>query len=158
MANQANETVQYPFTSFNFSVEISVPGLSEQICAGGFQECDLPDMSFEVKTIREGGNNGKQIRLAGPAVFGHCTLKRGATANFDLWKWYDAVLRDTGLRGEAQITLLAANHTTELAHYELSRCLPVKLKAPNLNAKDGVIAVEEFQMVFESMSLREAGE
>jgi hypothetical protein len=35
----------------------------------------------------------------------------------------------------------------------LSRCLPVKIKAPALNAKDGLIAVEELQVAYESLEL-----
>lgn len=158
MANPANETILYPFTAFNFSVEISVPGVSTQICAGAFQECDLPEMTLEVKTIREGGNNGKQIRLTGAASFGQVTLKRGVTANFDIWKWFRATLTDPGLRGEAEIVLLAPDAQTKRARFQLSRCLPVKVKAPSLNGKDGTIAIEELQLAFESVWLREAEE
>jgi hypothetical protein len=35
----------------------------------------------------------------------------------------------------------------------LEGCLPVKLRAPGLNAKDGGIAVEEMQIVYESLRL-----
>ena len=38
----------------------------------------------------------------------------------------------------------------------LGRVLPVKLKAPPLNAKDGMVAVEELQLAYEWLSLREA--
>ena len=31
----------------------------------------------------------------------------------------------------------------------------MKLKAPPLNAKDGMVAVEEFQLAYESMALKE---
>ena len=40
--------------------------------------------------------------------------------------------------------------------FRLSRCLPVKLKAPALNAKDGTIAVEEFQLAYEKLQLAQA--
>lgn len=160
MANSANESVIYPFTAFNFAVEIEVPFLNPKLCSAAFSECDGLEMTMEVKTIREGGNNGQQIRLVGPYNYGQLTLKRGMTANFDLWDWFGAILEApanrlrSDLRGNAKIVLLAADGQTERARFLLKRCLPTKLKAPALNAKDGMVAVEEFQMTFESLSLK----
>ena len=34
----------------------------------------------------------------------------------------------------------------------LERCLPLKLKAPPLNAKEGVVAIEELQLAYEWLS------
>ena len=77
MSNPAFETVSYPFTAFNFAVEINVHGVSNKVCSAAFSECDGLEMSMEVKTIREGGNNGEQLRLTGPASYGMLSLKRG---------------------------------------------------------------------------------
>jgi phage tail-like protein len=154
MANAANETTVYPFTSFNFAVEIHVRGVSKQVCSAAFSECDGLEMTTEVKTIREGGNNGRQIRLAGPIAYGQVTLKRGMTANFDLWDWMSAFLNNPALRADAEVALFAADGQTVRASFILSRCVPVKLKAPALNAKDGMVAVEELQLAYESLTLK----
>ena len=154
MANPAQETVIYPFTAFNFAVEITIAGTSEPLCAAAFSECDGLEMTMEVKTIREGGNNGKQIRLTGPINYGQLTLKRGMTANFDLWEWFDSMVLNPGLRADAGVLLYAADGTTKRALYQLSRCVPVKLKAPALNAKDGIVAIEELQLAYESLTLK----
>lgn len=154
MANPANETVVYPFTAFNFAVEINVPDLSPKVCHAAFAECDGLEMTMDVKTIREGGNNGRQVRLTGPMNFGQLTLKRGMTASFDLWDWFSAMLERPRLRADAEVVLFAADGSTERARFILSRCLPVKLKAPALNAKDGVVAIEELQLAYESLTLR----
>jgi len=153
MANPANETVIYPFTTFNFSVEIWVEGVSEQVCNASFSECDGLEMSNEFKTIREGGNNGSQIRLAGPLSFGQLTLKRGMTANFDLWDWFGTLLLNPSLRADADVVLLSSDGQTKRATFRLARCMPVKLKAPALNARDGVVAIEELQLAYESLRL-----
>lgn len=155
MANSANETVVHPFTSFNFAVEIKVPGVSEQICNAAFSECDGLEITMDVKTIREGGNNGRQIRLTGPMNGGQLTLKRGMTQTFDLWKWVSTMLTNRALRADAEVVLLAADGHTKCAQFVLSRCVPVKLKAPALNAKDGTIAIEELQLAYESLTLKE---
>ena len=150
----------YPFTGFNFSVEISVPLIGNKLCNAAFSDCDGLDMTMDVKTIREGGNNTQQIRLAGPVNYGTVTLKRGLTDSFDLWDWFDAQQHGTAkqlrgdLRGDAEIVLMSEDQQTERARFVLKKCLLAKLKAPTLNAKDGAIAIEEMQLVFESMTLK----
>lgn len=154
MAHPSQETVLHPFTAFNFSVEIHVPDLNPKLCNASFSDCDGLEMTLDVKTIREGGNNGQQIRLTGPLGFGQLTLKRGMTATFDLWDWFEAVLRNPRLRADAEVVMFAENGTTERARFVLSRCLPVKLKAPTLNARDGMVAVEELQLAYQSLTLK----
>lgn len=151
----------YPFTAFNFSVEINVPFIAPTLCNAAFSECDGLEMTMDVKTIREGGNNTQQIRLTGPASYGQVTLKRGMTASFDLWDWFDAQqhaspkqLRGRDIRGEAEVVMLAADHRTEQARFKLRRCLLTKLKAPPLNGKDGIVAIEEMQLTYESLELK----
>jgi phage tail-like protein len=144
-----------PFTSFNFAVEIQVEGVAMQICDAAFAECDGLEMTMDVKTIREGGNNGRQIRLTGPINYGQVTMKRGMTKTFDLWNWFNLMLTDPSLRADAHVVLFAANGTTERVRFLLSRCVPVRLKSPALNAKDGGIAVEELQLSYESLTLQE---
>jgi phage tail-like protein len=147
---------RYPFTAFNFAVEIDVPGVAKQVCKAAFSECDGLEMTMDVKTIREGGNNGQQIRLTGPLNFGTLTLKRGMTSTYDLWDWFSQVLVKPGLRADAEVILLAADGASELARFILKRCVPIKLKAPPLNARDGAVAIEEFQLAYESLTLKHA--
>jgi phage tail-like protein len=154
MSDPANDTTIHPFTAFNFAVEINVNDVASRVCNASFSECDGLEMTMEVKTIREGGNNGRQIRLTGPLNFGQVTLKRGMTATFDLWDWFTAMLVNPGLRADAEVVLLAPNGSKEQARFILSRCVPIKLKAPPLNAKDGMVAIEELQLAYESLRLK----
>ncbi len=153
MANPAQETVQAPFVAFNFAVEITVRGIPNLVCHAAFSECDGLEISMDVKTIREGGNNTRQIRLVGPVNLGTLTLKRGMTENFDLWSWFGAVYGPSGEApaGSARV-LLKGVDGSEKACFKLDGCLPIKLKAPSLNARDGAIAIEEFQMAYETLS------
>jgi phage tail-like protein len=157
MANSANETVLYPFTSFNFSVVITLEGRSERLCNAAFAECDGLEMTMDVKTIREGGNNGQQIRLAGPVSYGQVTLKRGMTSSFDLWDWFDEAVANPALRASTEVTVLAADGKTERVRFQLARCLPVKIKAPPLNAKDGTVAIEELQIAYQMLTMKKPG-
>ena len=143
-----------PFIAFNFAVEINVPGVSPRVCSAAFAECDGLEMTMDVKTIREGGNNGRQIRLTGPISLGLLTLKRGLTSSFDMWDWMARLQSEPGLRGDAEVVMFAADGRTERARFILSRCLLSKLKAPPLNAKDGGVAIEEMQIAYESLQLK----
>lgn len=147
-----------PLRAFNFAVEIWVPGREGPLCQASFAECDGLEVTMEVKTIRQGGDNGRQIRLTGPMAFGTLTLKRGMTTDFGLWRWVSGYSRTAEQRGRAivQVVVYAADGETPQAAFTLSRCLPVKLKAPALNARDGVVAIEELQLAYESFELAEA--
>jgi phage tail-like protein len=158
MPNPRDEAVVLPFTSFNFAVEIDVPGVSPVVCNGAFQECDGMELTMDVKTIREGGNNARQIRLTGPFNVGQLTLKRGMTRTFDLWNWVQAAMLDPALRATAVVVLLAADGKTERMRVVLDRCVPVKLKLPAMNAREGAVAIEELQLAYESMTVRPAGQ
>jgi phage tail-like protein len=150
----ADDTVLQPFTGFNFAVEINVPGVSTKICNAAFSECDGLEMTMDVKTIREGGNNARQIRLTGPLNYGMLTLKRGMTKSFDLWDWISRMSTEPGLRADAEVVVFAPDGRTERVRFILSRCVPAKLKAPPLNAKEGGVAIEEFQLAYESLTLK----
>jgi phage tail-like protein len=143
----------YPFTTFNFAVEINVGEESKSLVNAAFSECDGLEMSLEVKTIREGGGNDRQIRLNGAVAYGQLTLKRGMTDNFDLWAWFNDSVHDPSLRAAAEVVLFAADGATERARFQMSRCVPVKIKAPQLNAKDGQVAIEELQIAYETLKL-----
>ena len=145
----------YPFTNFNFSVEINRGDDAKPLVNAAFAECDGLEMNMEVKTIREGGGNDRQIRLNGGVTYGQLTLKRGMTEGFDLWRWFRDSIANPRLRANAEVVLLAADGATVRARFQLSRCVPVKLKAPAMNARDGQIAIEELQMAYETLSLKE---
>lgn len=144
-----------PFSAFNFAVEIVRADAPSPLVSAAFSECDGLEMGMEIKTIREGGANDRQIRLAGPATLGQLTLKRGMTdGSFDLWKWMSDSIADPSLRAEAEVVLMASDGASERARFVLSRCLPIKLKAPALSGKDGAVAVEELQIAYERISVK----
>lgn len=148
MADVAREAWQ-PFPALNFVVEILPDGDSKPLANAAFSDCDGLEVSQEVKTLKEGGNPNRVHRLAGPVQFGQLTLKRGVTRGTDLWKWFDRSLANPALR--AGITISVLRHDkSEWGRFVLSRCLPIKLKAPTLSAKDGNVAVEEIQVAYEA--------
>ena len=64
MAERETDSVVRPFMAFSFAVEISLRGgAAPRVCNAAFSECDGLEMTMEVKTIRQGGDNGRQVRL-----------------------------------------------------------------------------------------------
>jgi len=100
VGNPADDRVGCPFSGFNFSVEIQVPGISHELCGAAFQECDGLEMTMDIRTIKEGGNNSTLVRLPGMVSYGTLTLKRGMTASFDLWDWFGAVVLNPKIRAD----------------------------------------------------------
>jgi phage tail-like protein len=155
--------LERPFTAFNFRVVFTREGESEPLCQAAFAECDGLEVTMEPKTYREGGNNVTQIHLVGPVGYGQLSLKRGMTSAFDLWTWYDDVLTRAhhGLRLDGIVVMLGSQRApedegggdVEQATFLLSRCLPVRIKAPALNAKDGQVAIEELTVAYERMKI-----
>jgi phage tail-like protein len=148
-------------------VEISEEATGEAITTAGFAECEGLELTLEPKTVREGGRQGP-VHVAGPVSYGQLTLKRGLTQSFDLWNWFERVASDAerGLRAEVVVVMLSsgpapggsegsrmASERPEQARFVLTGCLPVKLKGPSLNARDGLLAIEEVQIAFETLSL-----
>ncbi len=140
-----------PFTAFNVSVEINRDG--GPLVHAAFAECDGLEMTIDVKTIREGGANDRAHRVGGAVSYANLTLKRGMTTSFDLWTWFRDTVDDPRVRADAEVVVLAADGATERARFQLTRCMPVKLKAPPLNAAQGGVAVEELQMAYETIKL-----
>ena len=141
-----------PFSALHFRVEIRLPGAAEPLCEAAFAECDGMEMSFDVKSLLEGGDAGSRRLLAGPASFGEVTLRRGMTESFDLWDWCG----DPSVRADARVVMLGEGGE-ERARFRLARCLPVRLKAPRLDALSGVVAIEELTLACESLTLERDG-
>jgi phage tail-like protein len=155
--NPAQETIEPPYTSFRFEVVLEpntpLPGVGSPICNAAFSECEGLEMSMEPKTIREGGNNLAQPQRIGPVSYGQITLRRGMTSSLDLWRWFAAAAKpgqDSSASGK--IVVLDAGGTPRIA-FTLYDCLPVRVRGPSLNAKDGTIAVEELQIVYAQLEI-----
>ena len=152
-----------PLASFRFEVSIMVEngsshGLSNPLCSAAFAECSGLEASMTPKTIEEGGNNVEQVHLVGPVTYSQLTLKRGMTQNLDLWRWFTAVTRlgsPTGARADVEVKVLAADGQPALT-FQLSRCLPVKIKGPGLVAKDAGLAIEELTIAYARFDVQAA--
>lgn len=142
------------FTTFNFLVEISVPDVSDELCKATFSECEGLEMNMESKTFHQGGQNNQQVHLAGKVSYGQLTLKRGMSKDFGLWRWFSEVMKTTQreIRGQGIVVMLDGAQQKQIT-FKLKDCLPIKLRAPSLNAQSGGIAIEEMQLVYAALEV-----
>jgi phage tail-like protein len=72
------------------------------------------------------------------------------TDNFDLWTWFEDSVADPRLRADAEVVLLGPDGS-ERARFQLSRCVPIKMKAPALSSTGTAVAIEELQIAYEQL-------
>jgi phage tail-like protein len=149
-----------PFTAFRFEVLLElhdpVDGFTDPLCDAAFAECDGLEMTMEPVTIESGGVNDRQIHLIGPVKPAQLTLKRGMTSNLQLWNWMALMAQGQAVPAAGTVTLWDSD-ATPVIEFALQGCLPVRMRAPALNAKDGLVAIEELALVYETMSVTLAG-
>jgi len=150
-----------PFTTFRFEVVLDLDepaaGLTSPLCDAAFAECDGLEMTMEPKTVLQGGLNRDQVQLIGPVKYSQVTLRRGMTANLQLWSWF-ALAAQTGRVSTAhgEVTMWNSDGTPAVV-FSLQGCLPVKMRAPSLNARDGLVAVEELALVCRRLTVSAPG-
>lgn len=152
MAEAANAM---PFSTFNFLVEITLGSEADKLCDAAFAECDGLEATLDARAIREGGRNTGPVLMAGVVAYSQLTLRRGMTSNADLWTWFERVATgERGLRASVEVVMMAADRTSEQTRFVLTGCVPLKLRAPALNAREGLLAIEEIQIAYESLVRR----
>jgi phage tail-like protein len=145
-------------TTLNFVVRIALPGTAEPLCEAAFAACSGLETGMDVKTLRPGGDNQRQVHLVGRVTYGTLSCKRGMTRTLDLWRWFDRVVSagEHHLRATCTVEMLTTDRREVTARFRLDGCLPTKLRAPALDAKEGVVAIEELEVAYERLALEVA--
>ena len=148
----------YPLAAFRYQVDFKEQMLTNEteggevvLCSGAFSECTGLEATMEPKTIKEGGRNWGAVRRAGGISFGTVVLKRGLAQTDDLWTWFNLVGGGAyAQRLNVTITLFDQSGKGVFG-WTLRKAMPVKFKAPDLNAKNNEVAIEELHLVHEGM-------
>lgn len=123
----------------------------------GFSEVNGLEANIDVKAHLEGGRPIGARQLVGRTTFPNLVLKRGMSKNREVWDWFNAVA--SGKRPVPRKKLcieLRDGAGQAVATWEVARAVPVKLKASDLNAKTGEIAIEELHLAHEGLVLKGA--
>jgi phage tail-like protein len=132
------------FRAFQFLVEID--GISQ----ARFQEVGGLDATTDVIEYREGGDNLGTRKLPGQTKHSNLSLKRGYTADTQLWKWYEDVMtgRTEAIRRNVSVIQLDMAGQ-EVLRWNLYQAFPIKYTAPAFNAKGNDLAIETLEIAYE---------
>lgn len=149
------ENLLQPLHAFRFHVSFSNAqgGDDVAVCSGAFAECTGLEATMEPKVIKAGGLNYGAAQRPGPVSFATVVLKRGMTTTRDAFTWFQLVAGGAyAYRLSAEIQMQDAAGETVVT-WSLDRCMPVKFKASDLNAKGTDIGVEELHLAHEGLRL-----
>lgn len=135
-----------PYGGFNFLVEIDGGAIA------GFSEVSGLAAEIEPIDYREGSDPMTVRKLPGVRKFTNVTLKRGLTANRDLWQWFKTGLDGALQRRTVRIVLLDDDRTT-VARWTLRNAWITKWDGPQLNATGSDVAIESIELVHEGFDL-----
>lgn len=135
-------TIVDPYLNFNFLVEI------DSIAVAAFHECSGLDSSIDIIEHREGG--GPIRKLPGSNKFSNIVLKRGITANTELYDWHRRALDGTLDRKSGSIILLD-RADNEVARWNFTRAWPAKWVGPSLTAEGKDVAIETLELAHEGL-------
>lgn len=135
-----------PLTSFNFIITV-------ENMRAGFSEVGGLATETDIIEYRD-GNEGISVRkVPGKAKYTNISLKRGYTPDGkDLWAWRKTVIEGKTVRKGGTITLLNEARQPALT-WEFSEGWPSKWSGPAMNAKNNDIAIEEFEICVEALTL-----
>jgi phage tail-like protein len=143
----ATGTRHDPLTSFNFIVTV-------ENMRAGFSEVSGLSTETDIIEYREGNEDIRSRKLPGKRKNGNISLKRGFTPDGkDLYAWRKTVMDGKTVRKGGTITLLNEARQPALT-WEFSEGWPSKWAGPAMNAKNNDVAIEEFEICIEALTLQ----
>lgn len=149
---------EYPLRGFRFQVDFKEQMLTNEteggevlLCSGAFSECSGLEVTMEPKVIKEGGRNWGSAQRMGAISFGTVVLKRGLTTTADLWAWFSLV-GEGAYAQRLNVTITQFDQSGKgIFSWTLLKAMPIKFKAPDLNASNNEVAIEELHLVHEGL-------
>lgn len=137
-----------PLVGFSFSVD--VPGVTNVF----FTEVDGLGSETEVIEHKVVTKSGQEIirKVPGRLKWGDITLKRGVTANMDIYDWRKMV--EDGKVKEARkdgSVIMYNQEGTEVARWNFIAAWPSKINGPSVKADDNAVSIEELTLVHEGI-------
>jgi phage tail-like protein len=136
-----------PVRGFNFKVELN------GITSAHFRECS--GLTFETASVeyREGHEKQLHVRkLHGLRKFNNIVLKRGITADKQLWDWYLLILNGTDARRDGSVTLTDEDQAP-VHRWSFKQGWICKWEGPAMNATSNDVAIETIEICVERVEM-----
>jgi len=137
-----------PLAVFSFSIKV------DGKIAGYFTEVSGLGSETEVMEHKVIADNGAEIiqKIPGRLKWGDISLKRGITAELDVWKWRKLV--EDGKVGDARANgsiFMYDQLGAITAEWDFVRAWPSKVSGPSINAGSSAVGIEEMTVVHEGI-------
>jgi phage tail-like protein len=137
-----------PLVSFHFGIEVSgkVSGFFSEVGGLG-SESDV----VETKNVSPAGVDFV-VKQPGRLKWGDITLKRGITAEMDVWAWRQLVVdgKTADARANGTITMFDTSGAA-VAAWDFVNAWPSKVSGPSLTSDSTAFGVEEMTLVHEGI-------
>ena len=133
-----------PYVGYRFMVEL------QGLLAGGFSEVSGLDITTEIESIRQGGNNTFAHRLPGPSSYGDIQLMRGLSDIDMLWPWYQDVIAGRVKRRNGTIYLLGGLGLPTM-WWNFRQAYPVAWVGPKFDAGATQVLFTSITLVHEGL-------
>ncbi|RLC95493.1 MAG: phage tail protein [Chloroflexi bacterium] len=137
-----------PLVGFNFRLEI------EGKADGYFTEVSGLGSEHEVIEHKVVDDSGHELvkQIPGRLKWSPITLKRGITANLDMWEWRQEVEQGdlSSARTNCSIVMMDRNYQ-EIARWDIVNAWPTKISGPTLSSSSNEVGIEELTIVHEGM-------
>lgn len=138
-----------PLVSFHFALEVQgkVTGFFTEVSGLG-SETEV----IEHKVIGHEKQSEIVRKIPGRMKWGDITLKRGITAEMDVWTWRKMVEDGDieGARADGSIIMFDQS-MTPVAKWNFIRAWPSKVNGPSLQSDGNSLGVEEMTLVHEGI-------
>jgi phage tail-like protein len=133
-----------PFRAYNFNLLI-------QGIVGRFMECSGLEAEVTPIWYREGGAGQVVHAIPGPVRYGAVTLRYGLTATAELAEWIGSAIDGKVQRRNVTIAVLDSSGTTEVLRWDLTNAWPSKWRGAPFDAMSHQLAIEELELVFDTL-------
>lgn len=128
---------------FNGKFRIEIEGVTQ----GAFSACDGLEARVDVVEFAD-GDNATARKRPGRARYANIVLRRGTTANTDLWTWFKQVMDGRVERKSGSVIVCDDAHN-EVFRYNFFEGWPCRWKSLELDADRPGTLVEELEIAVE---------
>lgn len=140
---------------FHFRVSF---GLGAADLDVNFQSVSGLEVSLDVETVKEGGENRYEHGLPGRATYSTLTLKRGMLLNelSDITKWCVDAFKNNRVKPiDLEVSLLGEDHQPRVV-WKVIHAWPKSWKFNELNAEKGEVFLETLELRYNRFEVKDA--
>lgn len=123
-----------------FRFVVSIDGETQ----AAFTDCRLPEVTWDVEEVKEGGLNSYVHQLPGQRRPVTITLKNGVGKSA-LVDWYLDIMEGNLTRKPVTVTLLDPMKETVMV-WQLSEAFPTKWTGPDLKSDSNAVAIQTLEL------------